>query len=109
MASTILLAATRRHLQSWGLELGIKSEFAHTSLQLRRKRAARLVWGTCLVLARRDAMSDFDSSLACFGDCKTYFEAFCTAVLILFVETCRVIGMGNTFAVRFKSASTTWA
>ena len=42
-----------------GVELGIKSEFAQTSLHLRRKRAARLVWCTCLVLARRDAMSDF--------------------------------------------------
>ena len=52
-------------------------------------------------------MSDFASSLTWFGVCKTYFEAFCTAVLILFVETCRVIGMGNTFPVRLKSASTT--
>ena len=32
-----------------GVELGIKSEVAHTSLHLRRKRAARLVWCTCLV------------------------------------------------------------
>ena len=48
----------------------------HTSSHLRRKRAARLVWGTCLVLARRDAMSDFSlaSSLIWVGDSKTNFE-----------------------------------
>ena len=66
--------------------------------------ASSLTWfGDCLVHARRDAMSDVASSLTWFGDCKTYFEAFCTAVLILFEETCRVIGMGNTFLVRSRA------